>query len=597
MIPQTRVFLYNPDTMNPTTPDLSLNAMDWSIVAAYFAVSLAIALWYSRRASQGTEDFFLSGRGLPWWLAGTSMVATTFAADTPLAVTELVAKHGIAGNWLWWSQAFGTVLTVFFFAKLWRRAGVMTDVEFAELRYSGKPAACLRAFRAVYLALPVNLIIMGWVNLAMSTVLSVSLDMDRMTAVWFCFGITALYTVLSGFWGVVVTDLFQFVFAMTGCIILAAVAVNSLGGLHGMLDQVSLTSPLGAQTLSLFPSHDAAWMPWSTFLVYVGMAWWASWYPGAEPGGGGYVAQRIFAAKNERHAVGAALWFAIAHYALRPWPWILVALASVVMFPGLAKPGEGFPKVMMAVLPSPWKGFLIAAFAAAYMSTLSTHLNWGASYLVNDVYRRFLRPDKDDRHYVWIARLASLALAALSFLVTGWMDSVSEAWMFLIAVGAGCGAVYILRLYWWRINAWSEISAMLGAPMIALSLPYITGWSREDPGQYGWLMLLTTLGTTAVWLTVTLLTKPEPDAVLDSFYRKVAPAPEGWGAVARRVHPDSLAHAPLSLKRSALSWALGCLCIYASLFAIGQLLLGHALGAGLLAAAGAGALFLLLKTL
>lgn len=499
------------------------------------------------------------------------MVATTFAADTPLAVTELVAKHGIAGNWLWWSQAFGNILTVFFFAKLWRRAGVMTDVEFAELRYSGRPAAILRVFRALYMALPINLIIMGWVNLAMTTVLSVSLGWNPVKSMWICFIVTVAYTVISGFWGVVWTDFFQFGFAMLGCVVLAYYSVQHLGGLEAMLNNVA--SQAGPNALALFPAWDAAWMPVSVFCVYVGLAWWASWYPGAEPGGGGYVAQRLFATKNDRHAVGAALWFTIAHYALRPWPWILVALASIVMFPGLSNPGEGYVKVMAAVLPSPWKGLLLAAFAAAYMSTLSTHINWGASYLVGDVYRRFLRPEESEKHYVAAARIASVLLAAASFAVTGLMTSVSGAWMFLISIGAGCGSVYILRWYWWRINAWSEISAMTAAAVISLSLQSFGGFSTSDPRQYAQLLSLTTLLTTIAWVAATLLTSPEPQETLKRFYKKVGPSPVGWGRVALEAgQPD---HPPISLSESAVCWGLGCACVYASLFFTGELLLGR----------------------
>ncbi len=561
---------------------MALMASDWLVVGLYFAASLAIALYYARRAGEGTEAFFLSSRELPWWLAGTSMVATTFAADTPLAVTELVAKHGIAGNWLWWSQAFSALLTVFFFAKLWRRAGVMTDVELTELRYSGRPAAVLRAFRALYLALPINLIIMGWVNLGMATVLRVALGWEASAALWLCFALTALYTFLSGFWGVVMTDFFQFLFAMLGCVVLAVFAVGEVGGLSELAARVSRLAPAGPETLSLLPSAGSAWMPVSTFLTYLGVAWWASWYPGAEPGGGGYVAQRLFAAKDDRHAVGSALWFSIAHYAVRPWPWILVALASLLMYPGLSNPGEGYPRVMMEVLPSPFKGLLLAAFAAAYMSTLSTHINWGASYLVGDVYRRFLAVGRSEAHYVAAGRLACLLLAALCFLVTRRMQTISGAWMFLISIGAGCGAVYILRWYWWRINAWSEISAMVAAAAISLGLQRLGGLSASDPRQYAALLLLTVAGTTAAWLSATLLTPPEPPETLARFYRKVAPAPQGWGPVAERAgRPEAQ---PVSLMDSVTGWLLGCVCVYASLLATGLLLLGRPAAASLLAA-------------
>lgn len=577
----------------------ALTTGDWLVVAGYLVVSAVIALVYHSRSSKDTGEFFLSGRNLPWWLAGTSMVATTFAADTPLAVTELVAKHGIAGNWLWWSQCFSGLLTVFFFAKLWRRAGVMTDVEFAEIRYSGKPAAFLRVFRALYLALPVNLIIMGWVNLAMVTVAKVSLGWDPEKVVWLCFAITAAYTMISGFWGVVVTDFFQFAFAMAGCVVLAFYAVGHVGGLDALIAASQTTGPDGGTALGFMPPKDAAWMPMITFATYLGVSWWASWYPGAEPGGGGYVAQRLFAAKNDAHAAASALWFTIAHYALRPWPWVLVALVSLIMFPGLQNTGEGFPRVMMAVLPSPLKGFLLAAFLAAYMSTISTHLNWGSSYMVEDVYRRFIRPKAPASHYVNAARLCSLVMAALSFLVTRKLSTVAGAWQLLISVGAGCGAVYILRWYWWRVNAWSEVSAMAAAAIVSLILRHPSiGLSADDPRQYAYLLLLTTACTTAVWVTVTLLTRPERRDVLEAFYRRVAPAPEGWGDIPRTAGKTEQKN--IDLKSSALAWALGCVLVYCALLSTGKLLFG-ASGQGLallaLGAASAAGLYRLRNSL
>jgi len=348
------------------------------------------------------------------------------------------------------------------------------------------------------------------------------------------------------------------------------------------------------------PQSGAVWMPLITFLTYVGVAWWASWYPGAEPGGGGYVAQRLFAAKNDAHAVGSALWFSIAHYALRPWPWVLVALVSLVMFPGLKNPGEGFPRVMMAVLPSPLKGFLLAAFLAAYMSTISTHLNWGSSYLVNDLYRRFLRTKADEAHYVNVARLCSLGLAALSFVVTRHLTSVAGAWQFLISIGAGCGAVYILRWYWWRINAWSEVSAMATAAVVSLALrhPAFGSLSADDPRQYAILLLSTTGITTVVWVAVTFLTKPEERGVLEAFYRKVSPAPEGWGDIARTAGKPE--HPPINMKSSATAWVLGCVLVYATLLMTGKMLLGApGQGLALLAVAGisGGWLYALRKSL
>ena len=402
---------------------MKLVTIDWLIIAAYFALSLLIGLYYAKRAGRSTEEYFLSDRSMPWWLAGTSMVATTFAADTPLAVTEMVARNGVAGNWLWWSMLASGMLTVFFFARLWRRARVMTDVEFVELRYSGKPAAFLRGFRALYLGFPINLIIMGWVNLGMAKVLSGTLGLAKWQALALCLGITFLYSILSGFWGVVVTDAVQFVIAMAGSIALAFFAVAAVGGLDNLKTRLASVTPVGSTqpfgpggAVALLPDGSAVWMlPLLTLAVYLCVNWWASWYPGAEPGGGGYVAQRIFAAKNEKHGLLATLWFNIAHYALRPWPWIIVALCSLVLYngttlnPETGKPDAafGYVQVMNDFLPIGFRGLLLASFAAAYMSTISTQMNWGASYVINDFYRRFVKPQalgsRPYRRFLWLA--------------------------------------------------------------------------------------------------------------------------------------------------------------------------------------------------
>ncbi|MDR3666658.1 MAG: Na+:solute symporter, partial [Ignavibacteriaceae bacterium] len=379
---------------------MQLNSVDWSVIALYFLFNLAVGFYLRKRATQSVSDFFVSGRNVTWWLAGTSMVATTFAADTPLVVSGLVARNGIAGNWIWWSMAFSGILTVFFYAKLWRRAGVLTDVEFAEIRYSGKPAAFLRVFRAVYLGLFVNLIIMGWVNLAIVKIMMLVLGISKIEALIFAFAImfiTASISTLSGLWGVLWTDLFQFVLKMGMVILLAVFAVHASGGMNSLLTQlhaIDRSRNSSSSILSMVPDLNSAWMPMITFFVFIAVNWWASWYPGAEPGGGGYVAQRIFSAKNEKHSLLATLWFNIAHYALRPWPWILVALVAVVRYQHdsgfLADPETGYIRILISDLPSYLRGLMIAAFAAAYMSTIGTQLNWGASYLVNDVYRRYI---------------------------------------------------------------------------------------------------------------------------------------------------------------------------------------------------------------
>ncbi|HKB24492.1 MAG TPA: sodium:solute symporter family protein [Methylomirabilota bacterium] len=547
---------------------MTLTAIDWAVIVLYFVVSIAIALFYSRRAGASSEEYFLSGRAVPWWLAGTSMVATTFAADTPLVVTGLTVKYGIAGNWLWWSMVMSGILTVVFYAKLWRRAGVMTDAEFAEIRYSGRPAAFLRGFRACYLALAINSIIIGWVTAAMAKIIGMTLNVGKVEATVGLFVLTGLYSTISGLWGVVVTDFFQFILAMSGCIALAFFALGAVGGMSGLLATLHTRFPDDAP-LAFVPSLDSAWMPALTFFVYLAVNWWASWYPGAEPGGGGYVAQRILSTKNERHALLAALWFNIAHYALRPWPWIVVALVSMVLYPGLADPESGYVKVMVDHLPPFWRGFLIAAFFAAYMSTISTQLNWGASYLVNDVYRRFWARGRSERHYAGAGRLATVVMMVISGVVTMNIGTVEGAWKFLLAIGAGTGLVYLLRWYWWRVNAWSEVSAMAAALIFSLAAQLGLGLSADDPRGFAQLLLLTTAATTVVWLAVTYLTAPEPAASLRTFYWRVRPGGPGWTAIVPTAGVD------VALGVGLVQWALGCAVVYLGLFGIGGLVLGR----------------------
>ena len=547
---------------------MTLTAIDWVVIVLYFVLSVAIALLYSRRAGASADEYFLSGRAVPWWLAGTSMVATTFAADTPLAVTGLTVKYGIAGNWLWWCMVMSGMLTVIFYARLWRRAGVMTDAEFAEIRYSGRPAAFLRGFRACYLALAINSIIIGWVTAAMAKIVGMTLGVGKWQATLGLFVLTALYSTLSGLWGVLVTDFFQFVLAMLGCIALAVFALGAVGGMAGLLDTLQKRFPDGAP-LRVVPALDSAWMPALTFFVYLAVNWWASWYPGAEPGGGGYVAQRILSTKNERHALLAALWFNIAHYALRPWPWIIVALVSMVLYPGLADPESGYVKVMVDLLPPFWRGFLIAAFFAAYMSTISTQLNWGASYLVNDVYRRFWAAGRSERHYVAAGRVATLVMMVISGIVTLNISTVEGAWKFLLAIGAGTGLVYLLRWYWWRVNAWSEVSAMAAALVFSLVAQWGFGLSADDPRGFAYLLLVTTALTTIVWLAVTYLTPAERPDHLRAFHRRVRAGGPGWRAVA----PDAAGETALGA--GLVQWLLGCAVVYLALFGIGGLVLGQ----------------------
>jgi SSS family solute:Na+ symporter len=547
--------------------------LDYLIIAVYFAASLLIALYYSKRAGKNTDEFFLSGRNLPWYLAGLSLVATTFAADTPLAVTELVAKNGISGNWIWWNFAFGGMLTVFFFARLWRRAGIMTEAEFAEIRYSGKSASFLRGFRAIYLGLFMNIIIMGWVNKAMTSILTGFFGIEESIVIYYVFGamiFVALYSALSGLWGVVVTDAFQFFMAMGGSIILAVLVINSpqINGIEG------LQSKLPEFIFDFFPtisseadasSYGTAFaLTITSFLAYIGIQWWASWYPGAEPGGGGYTAQRMMSAKDEKHSLFATLFFQVAHYAIRPWPWILVGIASLVIYPELSysEKGLGYIYAMRDFLPVGLKGLMIAAFFAAYMSTIATHLNWGTSYLLNDLYRRFYSVGRDENHYVLASRAITILLMIVSVIVTLFINRISGAWEFILQCGAGLGLVLILRWFWWRINAWSEISAMI-TPFVVY--PFMLLFDIKFPESLFYLTGVTTL----VWLTVTFLTKPVNDDKLKEFYRKVYPGGILWKRISDQL-PEIKTNTAFA--GMFLSWFMGVVLVYSSLFAIGSFL-------------------------
>ena len=580
---------------------MTLTPFDWTVIALYFAANLAIGLYYARRAGGDVGEFFLSGRNAPWWLAGTSMVATTFAADTPLAVTGMVIDNGIAGNWLWWNLVMSGMMTVFFFARLWRRSGVMTDVEFAQLRYSGKPAAFLRGFRALYLGIPINCIILGWVNLAMLTILRTSLGVDDRVALYILVGIlifTAFYTTLAGLWGVLVTVMLQFALKMTMVILLAYYAVQAAGGVDALQEKIialDAESGRSGSRLDFLPPLDSAWLPAVALGTYLAVSWWASWYPGSEPGGGGYVAQRIFSAKDERHGVLATLWFNVAHYALRPWPWILTALAALILSPELAasKDREASYIAMFMnpdIFPPRLRGFMIAGFAAAYMSTIATHLNWGASYVINDFYRAFVHRRASERHYVYASQLATVLIMIVSLLVTYYLrlheKGIKDAWKLLLVTGAGTGTVYLLRWYWWRINAWSEVAAMVVAASVSLFLQLgPLQWRSNDEQEFAYILLTTVVVTTLAWVVVTYLTGPEPQQKLIAFYEQVRPAGPGWAPVRPLVNP---AHAEPSesIKQQFANWVVGCTLIYSSLFGIGHLVFKNWLpGAGLLALA------------
>jgi len=604
-----------------TTPVIGhLNGTDIAVIILFLAVVIFITAYYTRAAGRDMKQFFLSGRNLPWYLAGTAMVATTFAADTPLAVTELVAKNGIAGNWLWWNMAFGGLLTVFFFSRMWRRSGITTDLEFVEFRYSGIAASILRGFRAIYLGLFMNAIVLGWVHKAMEKIFQVTLPgFDPFLMVIILALIVAVYASASGLLGSARTDSFQFVFALTGCIILAVIVVRlpEVGGLE------ELKSKLQPEILDFFPriSHSTGVnltggvfaLTFGSFAAYVGIQWWSSWYPGADPGGGGYIAQRMMSAKDERHSQLATLWFNIAHYTLRPWPWIVVALAALVLLPRKSNPeqvermnpelftrvveayeskelilnrnhssyspefiemyetyentidpGIMYPKLMVRYLPAGLLGLLIAVFMAAYMSTVSSQLNWGTSYIINDFYKRFIRINATEKHYVLISRAGIVLMMLFSlFIAKIFLTTIKGAWEFIINASAGMGAVLILRWYWWRINAWSEIAAMI-APLVIypVSVKY---FGLEPPLT----LYPTVLGTTIIWLTVTFITKPVNDKTLAQFYRMIHPGGPGWKILRTRfpeIQPDT------HYGKQFVNWICGIISIYAVMHGTGSII-------------------------
>lgn len=584
-----------------------LATIDWAIIIGYFIVSIGIGIYLSKRASKNTGNFFLGGRNLPWYIAGTSMVATTFAADTPLAVTELVSTKGIAGNWLWWNMLIGGMLTVFFFSKLWRRAGIMTDCEFVDIRYSGGVAKFLRGFRAFYIGIFMNVVVLAWVNLAMVKILRVLFPEFTLFGIseFEFIGITisshlalvgllmlfvGIYTSLSGLLGISFTDSFQFIMAMTGCIALAIYAVGSeqIGGMSGLMDK------LPEEVFSFFPSvgdgsgEQAGILQLSlmAFVAYLGVQWWASWYPGAEPGGGGYVAQRMMSAKDEKHSLFATLWFTIAHFAVRPWPWIIAALCAMVMYPDLPadQKGEGFVMLIRDVLPAGLVGLLVAAFFAAYMSTIASQTIWGTSYIVNDFYKPFINKNADEKKYVAVSRITTFALLVLSILVTTQFQTIKGAWQFILECSAGIGLVLILRWFWWRVNAWSEIAAIV-TPFLVLLGDYILVELGMSESRMAFpSSLFTIVGiTTVVWLTVTFLTPPTDREKLISFYKKVRPGGIGWKKFSQEM-PEYASNEKYPYLFFA--WLLGCVLVMSFLFGVGKILFGEvALGLGLLALA------------
>ncbi len=563
---------------------MHLAPLDWLIVALSIMISFAPAIIMARRAGSSTAEFFTSGRSAPWWLIGVSMVATTFSTDTPNLVTNFVREKGVANNWQWWAFLLTGMATVFFYARLWRRSGVMTDLEFYELRYSGKPATAVRGFRAVYLGLFFNCAIMATVNLAAVKIANIMLGWPMGKTLIICVIISIAFAATSGLWGVLVTDFIQFGIAMTGSFAAAWFALKQpqVGGLHGLVTRLDPAS------LNLLPDFTDWKLALSIFIIPLTVQWWSVWYPGAEPGGGSYIAQRMLAARSERDAMGGTLFFNVAHYALRSWPWIIVALASMLVFPKLTDIAQQFPNVdprlighdlaypaMLTFLPVGWMGLMVAGLLAAYVSTISTHLNWGTSYLIHDLYRRFVRPDASERHYVMMGRVVTALLMLLAAWFTYALDTASEAFGLLLSVGAGTGLLYLLRWFWWRINAWSEIVAMIVSFAVATTFFVL---QKQGMAIESTTVLLSTVAiTSAAWIAATLLTAPTDRSVLIGFYRQVRPSGPGWRDIRREAavsaKPDSLANA-------ALGWVLGCLFVYSALFGTGSLLYGRT-GTGL----------------
>ena len=572
---------------------MEIAALDWAIIGAYFLLALGVGIWASRVVGNSATGFFLAGRNMPWWLLGISMVATTFSTDTPNLVTGLVREQGVSGNWGWWAFLLTGMLTVFVYARLWRRSGVMTDIEFYELRYGGKPAAVLRGFRALYLGLVFNVLVMGTVSLAAIKLGGILLGWPGWLTLLVTGAITLLYSTLGGLRAVILTDFVQFILAMIGSVWACWYILNldAVGGLDALLAHADVASKT-----SIFPAMDdpAQWVP--ILLVPLAVQWWASYYPGAEPGGGGYIAQRMFSAKDESHAVGATLLFNVAHYALRPWPWILIALASIVVFPTLADLQAAFPNIpadkighdlaypaMLSLLPEGLLGLVAASLLAAFMSTMSTQLNLGASYLVNDFWVRFIRPDATDAEQVRAGRLATVVSLMLGSGLGLLLTDAGQAFNLLLLIGAGTGGLFILRWFWWRINAWTELVAMGGSLVVAGYFTFVhDGLDIVELAAHEkliWGSLLTTL----VWVVATYLTPPESDKTLSSFVAKVNPGGPGWKRWA-----TAEATAPWPVPRGILSMVLGCTGVYAALIATGSWLYGDASTAMILLAVAAG---------
>lgn len=586
---------------------MNISPIDWGIIAAFFIISLLIGLFTSKSAGKSSKDFFLSGRNMPWWLLGVSMVATTFSADTPNLVTDIVRVNGVSGNWGWWCFLLTGMLTVFVYAKLWRRSEITTDLEFYELRYGGKPAAFLRGFRAIYLGVFFNIMIMATVSLAAIKIGGVMLGLTPVQTLLIASIVTVIYSSLGGLKGVLLTDFFQFFIAMAGAIGAAIYILDlpQIGSLENLL-----THPNVSDKLSFFPDFSNMNEVIPMLLVPIAIQWWATWYPGAEPGGGGYIAQRMLSAKNEKNAIGATLFFNVAHYALRPWPWIIIALSSLIIFPEIGDLQKAFPHMpadklgndlaysaMLTYLPTGLIGIVLASLIAAVMSTLSTHLNWGSSYVVNDFYLRFVKPDASDKELVNVGRISMVVLMGLAALLALALSNALEAFNILLQIGAGTGLIFILRWFWWRINSYTEISAMIISFIVALFFETINPKFNiiNIPEGMEYLKLLYGVSiTTATWLTVTLVTKPEKDEVLLSFYKKVKPAAYGWKKVLNKYPEVEAEQGQLPFEIGLM--VTGSVAIYSALFAIGFWLYDNVLSASIATVISAIGFFILFKS-
>ena len=552
-----------------------LTTLDWVIIAIFFMLSLGIGIWASKRAGKDTKSFFLAGKDMPWWLLGVSMVATTFSTDTPNLVTDLVRQNGVSGNWGWWAFLLTGMLTVFIYAKLWHRSNVLTDIEFYELRYSGKAAAFLRGFRALYLGLVFNVLVMGAVSLAAVKFGEIVLGIPGWLTLTIACSITLIYSVLGGLKAVIVTDFIQFIFAMVGSIwaTIYILSLPEIGGLSNLISHENVVSQL-----SLLPdfSNPDSWIP--ILLVPLAVQWWASYYPGSEPGGGGYIAQRMFSAKSELDAVGATFFFNIAHYAIRPWPWILIALSSLIIFPDLSDLQSTFPDLskdklghdiaypaMLTLLPSGLLGLVSASLIAAFMSTMSTQLNLGASYIVNDFYHRFLRPEASNKELVAVARISTVITIILGSGLGLLLTSAGQAFNLLLMIGAGTGLIYILRWFWWRINAYTEIVAMISSLLIAFYLNFgelqVADWSK---------IIIGAVLTTSIWLIATFITPPDDKETLQNFVNKVNPGGPGW-----KRYPSKMNTEPWIVPKGMFSMFLGCTAVYGFLLSTGQFIYGN----------------------